>query len=222
MGDEPGTLPPPREGRGALFYCLLFGCLFLVLGGIGSAIVFVFVVRKAAEYLPTDDPVKVQASLQSILPSQIPAGYQGVSMKIPGGYEFVMVLPQGQLANQQPGSDPDLPLLMVVCKFPPGKEADEVKREIKKMLANQQGKSKAGQLEVESGDGTLKQEIVIRGEAVGIEQTIGNTKDGERFKQVFLAIPRTKGSDEVAFLMAVGEEKAFDEAAFKAYIESIR
>lgn len=223
MGEE--QTPPPK--RSGLTYCLLIGCGLLLLGGVVAAVAMVLLVRKgaeiAAEYVPTADPVQVQSRLDAILPSKIPAGYEGVAMRIPGGWEVVMVAPSNlQAQAKKDPAERELPLVMVVCKVPPGEPAAKVKQDIERILAQRRAQEGPGVVELETPDGTVKQEIVVRGDAVGLEQTARVARDGRRIKQVFLAIPRAKGSDEVAFLMAVGEEAAFDQAAFQAYLDSIR
>lgn len=219
----------PQKGSSAWKWCLGIGCALFLLAGIGVGVATVFLGAMWNSIQPVTDPVQVQQRLTGIIASQPPPGYEGVfAFSFPGVFQMAMIGPQGTKQGQ---NNANAPLMIMVCTIPPGSGPEQMKDKIREAMqksAAQNGAGGAGgdatqELMVESEDGTtMSRTISVRGEQVSIEQTVGRTKDGQSVKQVLVLVPRSKDSEQMVMIMGVGKADTFDQAAFDAYLESIR
>lgn len=218
MGDytEFDERPPEKSGGGGfLKFCLICGCLLLLLAGAG----FGFMAYQVSQML-TMDPVKVVAKVETeILPgSKMPPGYAGMmAMKIPGMMEFAIAVPQGM---QQQANQGNLPLMIMICTLPPGANPDQMKQQMLQQMQQQQGQSAGGggQLQVEA---EKQRTIKVRGQEVPLQELVGVADNGVKMKQVLAVVPQAPGSNEQVLLMFMGKEDIFDQAAVDAFLKSI-
>lgn len=215
MGDQQGYEEEPTKsgGSGFLKFCLICGCLLLLLlAGIGG-----FVAYQASQML-TMDPVKVVAKVESdLLPgSKVPPGYEGMmGMKIPGVFEMAIVVPQGM--RQQTGQN-NLPLMMMISTIPPGQSADQMKQQMQQAM-QQQGGGGNTNIQVESEQQVT---VKVRGQDVAVTELVGADQNGVKMKQLVMIVPRAAGSTDQVFMMFMGKADVFDQAAVDAFIQSIR
>lgn len=217
----------PRQGSSAWKWCLGIGCALFLLAGIGVGVAVMIGAAAIKSMTPVTDPVQVQQRLTGIIPSQPPPGYEGVfAFSLPGGlFQMAMIAPQGTKQGQ---NNANAPLMIMVCTIPAGSGPDQMKAKIREAMQKNMDQNGAAGVEgdgllVEAEDGeTVSQTISVRGEEVAIEQTVGKTKDGQSVKQILVLVPRSKDSEQMVMIMGVGKADTFDQAAFDAYLQSIR
>ncbi len=201
-------------GGGLLKFCLACGCLVIALGLFG-----VFMAYRAARQMFSMDPPTVEARLQSIVPATVPPGYSGMmAMKIPfTPIEMAIVAPEG-FAQNQGGQQP--PLMVIVMKIPEGADARQMRQQLQQAAAQQGGGGAGppGEIQVEAEEQTT---VKIRGEDVAVVTQIGR-QNGVPTKQVIVSLPPAPGSNEAVIIMGMGEESKFDQAAWDAFLNSVR
>lgn len=201
------------SGSGFLKFCLICGCLLLLLMGAGVGVMYwqlkdMFVM----------DPVRVTAKVESeLLPgAKVPDGYAGMfAMRFPGGLmEFALIVPEGM---QQQANQGTLPLMIMACTIPPGQSPEQVTGEMQRAMQQQTGRGGAG-LKVEAEE---ERTITARGQEVALQERVG-VENGVKVKQVLVVVPQKPGSTQQVLLMFMGKEDIFDEAAMNAFLESLR
>lgn len=217
MGDytEFDERPPEKTGgSGFLKFCLICGCLLLLLmGAVGG-----FMAYQVSQMF-TVDPVKVTAKVEAdILPgSKVPQGYTGMmAMKMPGLMEFAIVVPQGM---QQQANQNNLPLMIMICTLPPGANPDQMKMQMQQAMQQQGQGGASTQIQVEA---EKEHTITVRGQEVPLQELVGVADNGVKMKQVIAVVPQAPGSTEQVLLMFMGKEDVFDQAAVDAFLRSIQ
>ncbi|MCO5171872.1 MAG: hypothetical protein M9894_36695 [Planctomycetes bacterium] len=199
---------------GFLKFCLICGCLLLLLMGAGAGVMYwqlkdMFVM----------DPVRVTAKVEAeILPgAKVPDGYSGMfAMRFPGGLmEFALIAPEGM---QQQANQNTLPLMIMACTIPPGSSADEVKGQMQQAMQQQTGRA-GGNMKVEAEE---QRTITARGVEVTLQEHVGVADNGVKMKQLLVIVPQKPGSSQQVLLMFMGKEDIFDQAAVDAFLESLR
>lgn len=207
--------PPEKTGGGGfLKFCLICGCLLLLLLGAGGG----FMAYQVSQMF-TVDPVKVTAKVESdILPgSKVPQGYSGMmAMKMPGVMEFAIVVPQGM---QQQTNQNNLPLMMMICTLPPGANPDQMKQQMQQAMQQQGQGGTSTQIQVEAEQ---QHTIKVHGQEVPVQELVGVADNGVKMKQVIAVVPQSPTSSEQVLLMFMGKEDIFDQAAVDAFLQSIQ
>jgi hypothetical protein len=221
--DDFGEPPEPRGkkkgGGGFLKFCLVCGCIVLLLAGLAGAAA-VYAVSQAVSM----DPTTVAARAQEIIPCTIPPGYQGaMAFRIPFvGVSMVMIGPPGMLQNQQGTPPGQSGMMIMLLSIPPGQNPQQLQNQMQAKMQQQGQGGPNTQLQVES---TQARTFKIRGADVEFTEQVGVQQSGQgavRMRQLTAMIPHTPGSADQVLIMIMGPEQGFDQAALEAFLGSIR
>jgi hypothetical protein len=204
-----------KKGGGFLKFCLICGCIMLLLAGLAGG----FAVYAVSQMFSMD-PATITARTQDIVPCTIPAGYQGaMAMKIPfTGVSMVMIGPPGMLQNQQGAPPGSTGLMIMLMTIPPGQNAQQLQNQMQTQMQAQGRNGPSTQMQVES---TSNRTFKIRGEDVVFTEQLGAAQGGARMRQLSAIIPRTPGSADSVMIMFMGPEQGFDTSAVEAFLASI-
>lgn len=227
MGDEyqQAGKPPEKKGGGFLKWCFGCCCLIIILAGFLAG----YTVHLAKQSMSLD-PLVIGPRINAFLPATIPQGYSGqFYFKVPfQGTELAMIAPDGALQGGKQAQN--VPLMIMVLNLPPGTKLDnmdDAKKHLNQSsgMAGGMGGGAAPQVEADpnapatpSPMRTLK----VRGEDVEVLDQVSPTNQGTPMRQVFVLVPKSKGSTDKVIVVGMGDEKSFDQATFDAFVQSIR
>jgi hypothetical protein len=227
MGDEnqPAGKPPEKKGGGFLKYCFGCCCLVIILAGFLGG----YTVHLAKQSMSMD-PLVIGPRVSAFLPATIPTGYSGqFYFKIPfQGTELAMIAPDGALQGGQKAQN--MPLMIMLVNPPPGTKLDnmdDAKKQLNQSsgMAGNMGGAGAPQVEADPNAPATPnpmRTLKVRGEDVQVLDQVGASNQGAALRQVFVLVPKSKGSADKVIVVGMGDEKTFDQATFDAFIQSIR
>lgn len=229
MGDEyqQAGQPPEKKGGGFLKWCVGCCCLLVVLAGfLGGYTVY------AIKQSVSMDPVEIATRMNAFLPATVPAGYSGqFYVKIPfQNADFAIIAPDGALQGGRQAQN--LPLMIMVVNPPPGTKLDSME-DAKKQLAQSSGMAGgmtgqgggAPQVEADPNAPAVPnamRKLKVRGEDLDVMDQVSKTNQGADMRQVIVLVPKSKGSADKVIVMGMGDPNSFDQAAFDAFVQSIR
>jgi hypothetical protein len=193
-----------------------FGCV-----GCGSVVLIIFSMLAytvwRADTLFLSDPEAVVATLQQIVPSEVPEGYRGLQGTDSSELKIAILGPasyEGKVLKV------DVPLLISAWSWPAGSDADEAKHK-DAIVAFWKGRvlQRLGEVkEFRSVEGAL--ELDIRGQTLLAAQN-EIVCESQTLRAVTVMLPSApgKGPTAISFLGLQGE---FDEKGMRAFVSSIR
>ena len=193
----------------------LAGC-----GGCGGVVLSVLVllaltvVRSDRTFF--DDPAQVEATLQAIVPCQLPRGYRPYRGAHAGGQRLVQAVPETFRGEQVPLSSA---LLIAVWSFPSGTPVSQAQAQALEYWTQLVGQ----RLGAPAADGPADQavELPLRGGAVAaVQRDLPGA--GVPLRLVVVAAPRAPGGAEPVAFSFLGAAPRFDRAALLDFLGSVR
>lgn len=227
MGDEyqPAGQPPEKKGGGLLKWCVGCCCLVIVLAGFLGG----YTIHLAKQSMSMD-PTVIGPRVAAFLPATIPPGYSGqFYFKVPfQGTEMAVIAPDGSLQGGRQAQN--LPLMIMLLNLPPGTKIDSMEDAKKHLnqssgMAGGVGGGAAPQVEADPNAPAAPNPIrtlKVRGEDLEVLDQVSKTNQGADMRQVFVLVPKSKGSADKVIVVGMGDPNNFDQAAFDAFVQSIR
>lgn len=209
-GKRPDDQPPERRGSGPLRLCCTCGVIVLVVVGLAAGYVY-------SLYRRAFDPAQARTALGERLAIEPPPGYQASFDGGPFGMTVVLVGPEG-VHPRSPVPPGQLRMTLGVMPVDPAKSDETVQAELVEFLERHQ----SFQLQVQE---TREVPVVIRGQPASARESIGVVRQGGApARLVSVVVPKDPAvpQGDRVLVGALGERDRFDQAAWEAFLASIR